>query len=62
MKEDSAQAAAELILIFGGIIIIVLVALVFYKNYLKNMSKEINTTELVNFNNKINNITEYFNR
>ncbi|MGO9386542.1 MAG: class III signal peptide-containing protein [Methanobacterium sp.] len=31
--DESAQVSAELILIFGGIICIALVALVFYDNY-----------------------------
>lgn len=61
-KEKNAQGAAEMILLFGGIIIIVLIALYFYKNYLTNFSSEINSTEVNNFNNKVDNIKDYLNQ
>ena len=34
LKEEHGQGSAELILLFGGIIVIAIVALIFYKDYL----------------------------
>lgn len=42
IKEKEAQGSGELILIFGGIIIIVLIAIISYKNYLNKLACEIN--------------------
>ena len=60
-KENNAQGSAEMILLFGGIIVIVLISLFFYNNYLTDFSSEINSTEVKNFNNKVNDIKEYLN-
>ncbi|MDL2246889.1 class III signal peptide-containing protein [Methanobrevibacter sp. OttesenSCG-928-K11] len=60
-SENKAQASAEFILLFGGIIIIVLFALFFYKRYLTDFASEINSTEINNFDDKINNIIQFLN-
>jgi len=62
LKEENAQGAAEMILLFGGIIVIVLIGLFLYKNYLMDFTSEINSTEVNNFNNKVNNIKDYLNK
>ncbi|WP_303295459.1 class III signal peptide-containing protein [Methanobrevibacter woesei] len=58
--DSKAQAAAEFILIIGGIIVIVMVLLIAYKNYLNELSGEINSTEVQNLDNAINGMMEYF--
>ena len=58
--DSKAQAAAEFILIIGGIIVIVMVLLIAYKNYLSDLSGEINSTEVQNLDNAINGMMEYF--
>lgn len=58
--DSKAQAAAEFILIIGGIIVIVMVLLIAYKNYLNDLSGEINSTEVQNLDNAINGMMEYF--
>ena len=58
--DNKAQTAAEFILIIGGIIVIVMVLLIAYKNYLSDLSGEINSTEVQNLDNAINGMMEYF--
>lgn len=53
LKEENAQGSAELILIFGGIIVIALVALISYQNYMKGVGNEINGSMLNNTTNTI---------
>ncbi len=60
MRENNGQAAAELILIFGGIIVIVIIGLIFYKNYINDLSGEIQKNELNDFNNQLNDLSQYF--
>lgn len=60
MKENRGQAAAELILIFGGIIVIVIVGLIFYKNYVSDLSEDIQKNELNDFNSQLDSISQYF--
>ena len=35
IEDEAAQTAAEYVLIFGGIIVIVLVAIIIYRNYVR---------------------------
>ncbi len=37
INEEAAQRSAELMLLFGGIIVIAIVAAIFYKNYLTGL-------------------------
>lgn len=60
LKDETAQVSAELILLFGGIIVIALVALISYQNYLKGMGNEINKTQLNNTTNEIINLKNKF--
>lgn len=41
LEEETAQGSAELILLFGGIIVIALVALISYRNYVDGVGSEI---------------------
>jgi len=61
LKEDKGQGSAELILIFGGIIVIAIVAAVYYRNYLAGLGEEINRTDVQNVTNSLNNLKEKFN-
>lgn len=60
MIDNNGQASAELILLFGGIIVVVLLAIYMYKNYIKDLSNEINKGEVSKFNNELSKIAEYF--
>ena len=61
LKDLNAQTSAELILILGGIICIVLIAMFLYKNYLNDFTDKINSNEINNFNNRVNDIIECLN-
>jgi hypothetical protein len=61
LKEENAQGAAEFILIFGGVIVIVIIAAIFYKNYLNGAGNEINSTDVDNINKSLNNLSNKFN-
>ena len=61
LKEERGQGAAELILIFGGIIVIAVAAGVYYKNYLNGTGAAINSTDVQNINTSLNNLTAKFN-
>lgn len=58
--DKNGQAAAELILILGGIIIIVMVGLIFHRNYLSDLSNNIKDNELSELNNKLDEINKHF--
>lgn len=60
IKENSGQAAAELILIFGGIIVIVMIGLIFYKKYVNELSKDIKNNEVSKFNEELKKLGENF--
>jgi hypothetical protein len=60
LKEESAQTSAELILIVGGIIIIAIVAAIFYKNYVNGLGNEINNTDVANVTSNINGLKSLF--
>lgn len=58
--EEKAQASAEFILIIGGIVVIVLLGIKFYNDYLSGLANELNKTEVSEFNSKLKNISNYF--
>ena len=60
INEEKAQGSAEMILIFGGVIVIAIVAAVFYRNYLTGLGNEINTTDVENVTNSISNLKNLF--
>jgi hypothetical protein len=57
---ENGQTGAEMILLVGGMIIIVLIAIYFYKSYLKDLGNEINKVELNELNKSIQNISSNF--
>jgi hypothetical protein len=60
VNDETAQVSAELILLFGGIIVIALVALITYKNYVSGLGNEINGSQLNNTTNTIMNLKNKF--
>ena len=58
--DEKGQASAEMILLIGGMIVIVLIAIYFYKNYLLGIGEEMNSTEIAKVNNAIENISSKF--
>ncbi|MBQ9160018.1 MAG: class III signal peptide-containing protein [Methanobrevibacter sp.] len=60
MMDDSGQTSAEFILLFGGIIVVVLLAIYMYNSYMSDLSGEIASREVREFNNQLSNIGRYF--
>ena len=60
LKDERAQGSAELILVFGGMIVIVIVAAVYYRNYLSGVGNDIITTDVQNVTNSINGLKNKF--
>lgn len=58
--DNSAQASAELILLFGGIMVVVLLAIYMYKNYIQDLGSEIKSEEVARLNNELQEISELF--
>ena len=58
--DEKGQASAEMILLIGGMIVIVLIAIYFYKDYLWGIGQEMNSTEITKANNAIENISSNF--
>jgi hypothetical protein len=60
IKEDErAQTSAEMILLFGGIIVIAVVALLAYRNYTNGLGQNMNS-DVNNVTNGINNLNNKF--
>lgn len=60
IRDEKAQGSAELILLFGGIIVIAIVAVVYYKNYIKGLGNEINSNDVKNLTKAINGLNNKF--
>jgi hypothetical protein len=60
INDEVAQSSAELILLMGGIIVIALIALVTYRNYLSGLGNEITNNDLQNTTNQINSLKNKF--
>ncbi|OQD58519.1 hypothetical protein MBBAR_13c00180 [Methanobrevibacter arboriphilus JCM 13429 = DSM 1125] len=58
--DESGQSSAELILLIGGMIVIVLIAMSFYKSYILSIGDEISSNELNNINKSIESIHSKF--
>ncbi|BAW31712.1 MAG TPA: class III signal peptide-containing protein [Methanothermobacter sp.] len=56
IDDEIAQGSAEMILLFGGIMVIVIVAALWYKNYLISAGNEINKTDVKTVTNSIQNL------
>lgn len=58
--DSRGQASAEFILLFGGIIVVVLLVIYMYNNYMSDLSGEIASKEVKEFNDELNNLGRYF--
>lgn len=58
--DNNAQVSAELILLFGGIMVVVLLAIYMYKTYITDLSGEIQSREVNEFKSKLSEISDIF--
>lgn len=58
--DNNAQVSAEFILLFGGIMVVVLLAIYMYKRYVSDLSGEIQSREVAEFKNKLGEISDLF--
>lgn len=58
--DNRGQTSAEFILLFGGIIVVVLLAIYMYNNYIADLSGEISSKEVKEFNNELKTLGKYF--
>ena len=58
--DNSGQTAAEFILLFGGIMVVVLLAIYMYNSYMSDLSGEISSREVNEFNNQLVHLKNYF--
>ena len=58
--DNNARASAEFILLFGGIMVVVLLAVYMYRRYVSDLSGEIQSREAAEFKNKLGEISELF--
>ena len=54
------QTSAEFILLFGGIMVVVLLVIYMYNNYISDLSGEISSKEVKEFNSQLNSLERYF--
>jgi hypothetical protein len=63
VKDEAAQSSAEYVLILGGIIVIVLVAIIVYKNYVSGVGSNItNGSEMNSVNGNLTQINKTLNK
>ena len=58
LKEEGAQTSAEMILIFGGMIVIAIAAATYYRIYLAGLGNEITNTDLNAVTQKLSELNE----
>ena len=58
--DSRGQSSAELILLFGGIMVVVLLAIYMYNSYMFDLGGEIQSKEVGDFNNQLKAIGGYF--
>lgn len=63
VKDEAAQSSAEYVLILGGIIVIALVAIIVYKNYVSGVGSNItNGSEMNSVNGNLTQINKTLNK
>ena len=63
VKDEAAQSSAEYVLILGGIIVIALVALIVYKNYVSGVGSSLNGgSEMNSINGNLTQINKTLNK
>ncbi|HHT19100.1 MAG: class III signal peptide-containing protein [Euryarchaeota archaeon] len=61
IEDEAAQTAAEFVLIFGGILVIVIIALIVYQKYINDMGDElVNGSEVQTVQNELQKINSTF--
>lgn len=58
--DNRGQASAEFILLFGGIFVVVLLLIHMYNSYMDDLSGEIASKEVNEFNSQLNSLGKYF--
>lgn len=58
--DNKGQASSEFILLFGGIVVVVILAIYLYNNYMSDLSGEIASKEVNEFNNELKTLGRYF--
>lgn len=58
--DRKGQASAEFILLFGGIIVVVLLAVYLYNKYVSDLGGQISSREITEFNGELDNLYKYF--
>lgn len=58
--DNKGQTSAEFILLFGGIMVVVLLVIYMYNNYISDLSGQIASKEVNEFNGQLNNLWSYF--
>lgn len=58
--DSKGQTSAEFILLFGGIMVVVLLVIYMYNNYVSDLSGEISSKEVKEFNLQLNSLERYF--
>lgn len=58
--DNRGQTSAEFMLLFGGIIVVVLLVIYMYNEYMNDLSGEIASKEVNEFNNQLMNLKRYF--
>ena len=61
LDDISGQSSTELILLFSGMLIIVLISMQIYQSYITNLSSEIKNNEVNDLINKTHKINNYIN-
>lgn len=63
IEDEAAQTSAEFVLIFGGIIVIVLIALIVYRNYVNGLGDELaNGSEIQSVDDNLQAINQSLNQ
>lgn len=60
IKDNKGQGSAELILIFGGIIVVAIIAAIYYKSYIAGLGSEINNNDVQNVTNSLDGLKNKF--
>jgi uncharacterized protein (UPF0333 family) len=58
--DNNGQASAEFILLFGGIMVVVLLVIYMYNNYISDLSGEVQSKEVKEFNEELKILGKYF--
>ena len=60
LNDENAQGAAELLLLLGGVLVVVLILVSIYKSYVSDLSLEVSSNELNDLNNSFSDLASKF--